>query len=216
MHVLRSRGAGCFLPLQFSAAPRVHSDAARRFDRHEASRRALEAKGVKTVDCRRAGFSAAETTTQLRHFCENWRQPFQKDYTQSSVTRAFEQLLALRADLEEALVRVRFGGASAPAPALAQKGGAAAKKSDSGANSAELKASVAPPLVAASASPAANKSASPSPSQTAASTPSAAPSRRSRLALRLPRKVPRSSLAGVKRRLCRSKPRKCWRRSGSS
>jgi hypothetical protein len=64
---------------------------------------ALEAKGVKTVDCRRAGFSAAETTLQLRHFFENWRQPFQKDYTQSSVTRAFEQLLAVRADLEEAL-----------------------------------------------------------------------------------------------------------------
>ncbi len=64
---------------------------------------ALEAKGVKAVDCRRAGFSAAETTIELRHFCENWRQPFQKDYTQSSVTRAFEQLLAVRADLEEAL-----------------------------------------------------------------------------------------------------------------
>ncbi len=64
---------------------------------------ALEAKGVKTVDCRRAGFSAAETTLQLQHFCENWRQPFQKDYTQSSVTRAFEQLLAVRADLEDAL-----------------------------------------------------------------------------------------------------------------
>lgn len=64
---------------------------------------ALEAKGVKTVDCRRAGFSAAETTSELRNFCENWRQPFQKDYTQSSVTRAFEQLLAVRADLEEAL-----------------------------------------------------------------------------------------------------------------
>jgi hypothetical protein len=63
----------------------------------------LEEKGVKTVDCRRAGFSAAETTSQLRSFCENWRQPFQKDYTQSSVTRAFEQLLAVRADLEEAL-----------------------------------------------------------------------------------------------------------------
>ena len=65
----------------------------------------LEAKGVKTVDCRRAGFSAAETTMQLRYFCENWRQPFQKDYTESSVRHSFEQLLALRADLEEALGR---------------------------------------------------------------------------------------------------------------
>jgi hypothetical protein len=55
------------------------------------------------VDCRRAGFSAAETTIQLRYYCENWRQPFHKDYTASSVRQAFEQLLALRADLEEAL-----------------------------------------------------------------------------------------------------------------
>jgi HPt (histidine-containing phosphotransfer) domain-containing protein len=63
----------------------------------------LDANGVKTVDCRRAGFSAAETTTQLRYYCENWKQPFHKDYTETSVTHAFEQLLALRADLEEAL-----------------------------------------------------------------------------------------------------------------
>jgi len=64
---------------------------------------ALDARGVKSVDCRRAGFSAAESTSQLRHWCENWRQPFHKDYTASSVSHAFEQLLALRADLEEAL-----------------------------------------------------------------------------------------------------------------
>jgi hypothetical protein len=72
----------------------------------------LEAEGVKTVDCRRAGFSAAETTSQLRQFCANWKQPFQKDYTESSVTRSFEQLLALRTDLEEALSRL-----SPPRPA---------------------------------------------------------------------------------------------------
>jgi len=81
---------------------------------------ALEAKGVKTADCRRAGFSAAETMTELRHFCENWRQPFQKDYTESSVSRAFEQLLALRADLEEALGR-KQARAQAPAPAKQTK-----------------------------------------------------------------------------------------------
>jgi hypothetical protein len=63
----------------------------------------LEAKGIKTVDCRRAGFSAAETTLQLRYFCENWRQPFQKDYTENSVRHSFEQLLAMRADLEDAV-----------------------------------------------------------------------------------------------------------------
>jgi hypothetical protein len=70
---------------------------------------ALEAGGVKTVDCRRAGFSAAETTAQLIYYCENWKQPFHKDYTESSVNRAFEQLLALRADLEEAVARLNSG-----------------------------------------------------------------------------------------------------------
>jgi hypothetical protein len=68
---------------------------------------ALDANGARSVDCRRAGFSAAETIAQLRHFCENWRQPFQKDYTEISVRQAFEQLLALRADLEEALAGFR-------------------------------------------------------------------------------------------------------------
>ena len=78
---------------------------------------ALEAAGVKSVDCRRAGLSAAETTVQLRFFYENWRQPFQKDYTESSVTHAFEQLLALRADLEEAVSKTKAKG-TAPAPAV--------------------------------------------------------------------------------------------------
>ncbi len=76
----------------------------------------LEAMGIKTVDCRRAGFSAAETTMQLRYFCENWRQPFQKDYTENSVRHSFEQLLAMRADLEEALGRKE--APKKPSPAL--------------------------------------------------------------------------------------------------
>ena len=74
----------------------------------------LETLGVKTVDCRGAGFSAAETTAQLRFFSENWRQPFQKDYTQSSVHRAFEQLLAVRTALEEGLARKTAGPDGAP------------------------------------------------------------------------------------------------------
>jgi len=78
---------------------------------------ALEKLGVKTVDCRRAGFSAAEKTIQLRFFCENWRQPFQKDYTENSVSHAFEQLLALRADLEDALERTKKPAKNAASPA---------------------------------------------------------------------------------------------------
>ena len=83
----------------------------------------LEARGKKTIDCRRAGFSAAETTAQLRYFCANWKQPFQKDYTESSVTRSLEQLLALRTDLEETLRLAHAdgppGGRSIPREAAA-------------------------------------------------------------------------------------------------
>jgi hypothetical protein len=78
---------------------------------------ALEAAGVNSVDCRRAGFSAAETTAKIRYYSENWRQPFHKDYTESSVSRAFEQLLALRADLEEAVARMD-GAAGHAAPSV--------------------------------------------------------------------------------------------------
>jgi flagellar motor protein MotB len=118
---------------------------------------ALEAKGVKTVDCRSAGFSAAETTLQLRHFCENWRQPFQKDYTQSSVTRAFEQLLAVRAELEEALKERPKAAQAAAAPAAKPKKNEAAE------------------TPAKSAAPASDKSKAAAPAATAPSEPKQAP-----------------------------------------
>src|SRR5690242_4915424 len=63
----------------------------------------------------------------LRHFCETWRQPFQKDYTESSVTHSFEQLLALRADLEEVL-HPKAPPAPAAAPRAAKKPPVAAPK----------------------------------------------------------------------------------------
>ena len=102
----------------------------------------LESAGVKSVDCRRAGFSAAETTARLRYYSENWRQPFHKDYTESSVSRAFEQLLALRADLEEAVARAHDGasqaiGSARPAKTSAKPELAASSKV------AEIKAGVA-------------------------------------------------------------------------
>ncbi len=84
----------------------------------------LDQAGVRTVDCRRAGFSAAETTAGLRLFAENWRPLYHKDYSESAVGRSFEQLLALRADLEEGVAKLRAPG-TAPAtesselPALA-------------------------------------------------------------------------------------------------
>jgi hypothetical protein len=91
---------------------------------------ALEAAGVKSVDCRRAGFSAAETTVQLRYYSENWRQPFHKDYTASSVSRAFEQLLALRADLEEAVARAQGIAPASPPPSSTRESSSFAKPMD--------------------------------------------------------------------------------------
>ena len=108
---------------------------------------ALDTRGVKSVDCRRAGFSAAETTASLRTWCENWRQPFHKDYTESSVTHAFEQLVALRADLEEAL---NGGHPRAAAPAAASP---APKSKAPSAESAKTPAPIAPPPAAVQVKP---------------------------------------------------------------
>ncbi len=66
----------------------------------------LDRAGVRTVDCRRAGFSAAEPTSNLRQFAENWRPLYHKDYSESVVGRTFEQLLALRADLEDGVAKL--------------------------------------------------------------------------------------------------------------
>jgi hypothetical protein len=63
----------------------------------------LEKREVKFVDCRRAGLSAAEPLSMLRQFHERWRPPVQKDYSQDSAFRPYEQLMSLREDLEEAL-----------------------------------------------------------------------------------------------------------------
>jgi hypothetical protein len=84
----------------------------------------LDRAGVRTVDCRRAGFSAAETTAGLRLFAENWRPLYHKDYSESAVGRSFEQLLALRADLEDGVAKLRAPGSapeseSSETPALA-------------------------------------------------------------------------------------------------
>ncbi|MGB9334581.1 MAG: hypothetical protein WCB14_06200 [Candidatus Acidiferrales bacterium] len=77
----------------------------------------LDRAGVRTVDCRRAGFSAAEPTSNLRQFAENWRPLYHKDYSESAVGRTFEQLLALLADLEDGVAKLHAPVAAEDAPA---------------------------------------------------------------------------------------------------
>jgi hypothetical protein len=144
----------------------------------------LDANGVKTVDCRRAGFSAAETTTQLRYYCENWKQPFHKDYTETSVTHAFEQLLALRADLEEALARGKSGASASSAASETRhpdKHAAADQTSKPVERVAPPAAAVpvspaTPPAPKQSSAPAAGRSDSPKPASSAATDKAAQPS----------------------------------------
>jgi hypothetical protein len=63
----------------------------------------LEASEVHVVDCRNTGLSAAEPLSKVKKLADEWKQPFQKEYTERSVNQAFEKLLGLRADVENAL-----------------------------------------------------------------------------------------------------------------
>ena len=63
----------------------------------------LEALDVRVIDCRNTGLSAAEPLTKVKKLADEWKQPFQKEYTERSVNQAFEKLLGLRADVENAL-----------------------------------------------------------------------------------------------------------------
>src|SRR5207253_7212267 len=65
--------------------------------------RQLQSSGVRTIDCHNFGLSASEALTKISAVAEEWKQPFQKEYTERSVSQAFDKLLGLRADVEQAL-----------------------------------------------------------------------------------------------------------------
>lgn len=62
----------------------------------------LEDKGVTTIDCRRAQFSAQEPITRLRVICQSWKVMFQAEYSSGSPLR---MLVDLRASVDQALGR---------------------------------------------------------------------------------------------------------------
>lgn len=66
----------------------------------------LENAGVRTLDCSTFGMSSSESVAKIRQIADEWKQPFQKEYTERSVSQAFEKLLALRADVERTVERV--------------------------------------------------------------------------------------------------------------
>ncbi len=62
----------------------------------------LEDRGVTTLDCRRAQFSAQEPIVRLRMICQSWKVMFQAEYSSGSPLR---MLVDLRASVEHALGR---------------------------------------------------------------------------------------------------------------
>jgi hypothetical protein len=91
----------------------------------------LEERGVKTIDCRRAQFSAEEPILRLRMICQSWKVMFQAEYSSGSPLR---MLVDLRASVDYALGRGKATEAqtkaepkSGPAAKLAAKPAAAIK-----------------------------------------------------------------------------------------
>lgn len=93
----------------------------------------LDEKGVETIDCRRAQFSAQEPIIRLRMICQSWKVMFQAEYSSGQPLR---MLVDLRASVDSALghdaAAEDDGKAIKPAPAKAAPRAAAAVASASG------------------------------------------------------------------------------------
>jgi len=62
--------------------------------------RELERRGISTIDCRRAQFSAEEPTGRLRMICQSWKVMFHAEYSSGQPLR---MLVDLRAAVDDAL-----------------------------------------------------------------------------------------------------------------
>ncbi|HXJ45502.1 MAG TPA: hypothetical protein VNK47_02415 [Candidatus Dormibacteraeota bacterium] len=97
----------------------------------------LEQAGVRIIDCHHVGLSANEPLSKIRTMADEWKQPFQKAYTERTVNQAFDKLLGLRTDVERALERIA-PKITEPAPAksvpVVPKTVPAAKATETGAS----------------------------------------------------------------------------------
>jgi hypothetical protein len=74
----------------------------------------LQHAGAKTIDCNSVGLGKAEPIEKLQQMTDEWKQPFQKEYTERTVNQAFEKLLGLRADVERTVEKVLGKPPAAP------------------------------------------------------------------------------------------------------
>ena len=105
----------------------------------------LEEAGAQTINCEAFKLTAAEPISKVREVADEWKQPFQKEYTERSVSQSFEELLSLRSDIERAVEKVmgkpaearlaggaspRAEGSDKPQPSAQNSGKASAPKSE--------------------------------------------------------------------------------------
>ena len=93
----------------------------------------LQASGARIIDCHHLGLSGTEPLSKISSIADEWKQPFQKEYTERSVSQAFDKLLGLRTDVELALEKA-IGKAGDLAPL--QPAGKPAKPSSTSKKSA--------------------------------------------------------------------------------
>ncbi|PYT67656.1 MAG: hypothetical protein DMG39_23320 [Acidobacteria bacterium] len=63
----------------------------------------LQTAGARTIDCHHAGLLGGEPLSKVRKIADEWKQPFQQEYTERTVNQAFENLLGLRSDVEQGI-----------------------------------------------------------------------------------------------------------------
>jgi hypothetical protein len=66
----------------------------------------MQQAGARAIDCHSVGLGKAEPVEKLLQMTDEWKQPFQREYTERTVNQAFEKLLGLRADVERAVEKV--------------------------------------------------------------------------------------------------------------
>lgn len=128
----------------------------------------LEDRGITTLDCRRAQFSAQEPIVRLRMICQSWKVMFQAEYSSGSPLR---MLVDLRASVEHALGRGKSAEGDAKGKASAAK--PAAKPAPVATPTAAAKA--ATPKPAAAPKPAAKAAAAGASAGQSAAKPAAKP-----------------------------------------
>ncbi len=84
--------------------------------------RELEARGVSTLDCRSAQFSADEPVTRLRMICQSWKVMFHAEYSSGQPLR---MLVDLRNVMDAALARTSKKAAHRPSQPAASRAKAA-------------------------------------------------------------------------------------------